>query len=123
PAHELAARELWVEHSAGGEDAEHAPNTYEAQVGIGSDLRELGAERQQPVRGVERRRPPATDRFGVGPSVATEQIGIALADILFVAQRESPILDVDRARIGTMERGLLVGDGQVDDLLAQVVRR
>src|SRR5207247_4418337 len=113
-----AARELRIEHSSGGEDAEHAPDTYEAQIRIDGDLRELRTERQQPTRGVERRRPPATNRFGVRPTVAREQLGVALADIWVVAQREPPILGVDGARIGTVERGLLVGDGESDDLLA-----
>src|SRR5207253_4392082 len=49
PAHELAARELRIEHSSGGEDAEHAPDTYEAQIRIDGDLRELRTERQQPT--------------------------------------------------------------------------
>ena len=118
-AHQLAARELRVEHPAGREHAEHPADPDEPEIRVDGDLGELGAERQQPVRRVQRRRRPAAERLRVEPAVALQQVGVAVADAGRRGQDQATVLDLDRGRVGAVQRRLLVGDRHADQLIAQ----
>ena len=117
-AHELAAGGPGVEDPAGSERAGHVPDPDDAELGVDGDLRELGAEGQQPVRGVQRRRVPAADGLGVGHPVPAHQGGVGLAGAGIAGKHQPPAGRGDRSGVGAVKRGLRVGDGHRDQLVA-----
>ena len=117
-AHELAAGCPGVEDPAGGEGADHVPDADDAEVGVDRHLGELGAEGQQPVRGVQRRRIPAADGFGVVHEVTLHQAAVGLAGTGVARERHPSAGHDDPGRVGAVQRRLAVADGQRDQLIA-----
>ena len=104
----------WLRASSGlstrpGANAPSQPaDADEAELRVDGDLGELRAEREQPVRRVERRRAPGADRLGVGHVVARQQL--ARRCRLAPGRSEDvrrPLRDRHRAGRGAVQRRLL----------------
>jgi hypothetical protein len=119
PAHELAAGRLGVQDAAGREGAEQAPHPDQAEVGVDRDLGELGPEGRRRIPGIGAGGVPASQRVDLFQEVAAQQLGVGLPAVGLVAEDHPPVAHQHGAWVGAVQRGLGIGDGPGDELVAQ----
>jgi hypothetical protein len=118
-AHELAARQLRVEHAPRREHPDHPPDPHEPDVRIDGDLGELRTERQQAVRCVERWRRPAAQCLDDRLPVALHHHGAGLTASEAVPARDAPVAHLDRRWVGPVQGRAWIRDLQGDYLVVQ----